>query len=196
MTKVSLKIISEEHRALSAMLQSLVLMAKRTHKETTANDFEVMRAILFYITEFPERLHHHKETEILFPMITKRTSEMKDVIDKLNAQHAQGEVAVHSLMNNLIAWEMMGQARQAQFLESVERYVDFYLDHMSVEANEVIPLAKKVLSEEDWKVLDAAFIDNQDPLTGAKPTKEYERLFTQVLSNAPNPIGLGCITDD
>jgi len=47
------------------------------------------------------------------------------------------------------------------------------------------------LSEEDWRVLDAAFIENQDPFAGAKLSKDYEKLFNQVLSNAPNPIGLG-----
>ena len=191
MNKISLKIIAEEHQALAAMLQSLILMAKRSHQETTSNDFEVMRAILFYITEFPERLHHHKETEILFPMISSRTNEVDKVIDKLNSQHAQGEAAVHRLMHYLISWEMMGETRQAQFVDAVKNYVDFYLDHMSVEANEIIPLAKKVLSEEDWQALDIAFMNNQDPLIGAKPSKEYERLFNQILSNAPNPIGLG-----
>jgi hypothetical protein len=29
--------------------------------------FDVLRAMLFYIDEFPERLHHTKESELLFP---------------------------------------------------------------------------------------------------------------------------------
>jgi hypothetical protein len=31
--------------------------------------FDVLRAMLFYIDEFPERLHHTKESELLFPKL-------------------------------------------------------------------------------------------------------------------------------
>ena len=109
MIRSSLRIISEEHQALSAILESLLLMAKRSSAETTANDFEVMRAMMFYVMEFPEKLHHTKETEILFPMVAARSPETRSTIKMLDEQHARGEAAVQGLMHRLIAWEMMGK---------------------------------------------------------------------------------------
>jgi hypothetical protein len=48
------------------------------------------------------------------------------------------------------------------------------------------------LSEEDWRVLDAAFAENADPLTGHfPPPAEYEKLFSMIVARAPAPIGLG-----
>ena len=35
-------------------------------------DFALLRAMLFYVDEFPERLHHHKEDELLFPRVRAR----------------------------------------------------------------------------------------------------------------------------
>lgn len=66
MKSTALKIIQDEHQALAAMLQSLVMMAKRSTEETTSGDFEVMRAMLFYIVEFPEKLHHTKKVKAYF----------------------------------------------------------------------------------------------------------------------------------
>jgi hypothetical protein len=34
--------------------------------------FDVLRAMLFYIDEFPERLHHPKESDLLFPKLARR----------------------------------------------------------------------------------------------------------------------------
>lgn len=193
MTSTALKIINDEHHALSAMLHSLLMMAKRTNDETTAGDFEVMRAMLFYITEFPEKLHHTKESGSLFPMVAARSSEVREVIKELDEQHAQGEAAVHKLMDKLIAWEMMGEKRQADFVREVEKYMEFYLDHMRKEMTIVIPVAQEVLSQDDWEILDSIFEQNKDPLTGHAPSKDFERLFNYILSNAPAPIGLGRI---
>ena len=52
----------------------------------------------------------------------------------------------------------------------MDRYIDFYLSHMRIEEEEVLPLALKHLSAEDWKELDTAFA-NRDPLTGHEPER-------------------------
>ncbi|MEK9720833.1 MAG: hemerythrin domain-containing protein, partial [Quisquiliibacterium sp.] len=65
----ALKIIHEEHRALAALLETLRLLAKRLGSTPDPRDLSLIRAIFFYIDEFPERLHHTKETELLFPRL-------------------------------------------------------------------------------------------------------------------------------
>ena len=190
MQRTSIKIISDEHQALAAMLYSLEMMAKRSSADTTAQDFEVMRAMIFYISEFPEKLHHSKESKSLFPMVAAKSPQTREIIKELDEQHAQGEKAVQQLMNLLVAWEMVGESRQQSFLAAVEKYKDFYLDHMRTEVNMIIPVAQEVLNSDDWEIIDSIFEQNKDPLTGHEPSKDFERLFLQILSNAPEPIGL------
>ena len=72
MTHESIRIIHDEHAALAAMLQSLRMMVKRGPGTDANSFFDVLRAMLFYIDEFPERLHHTKETELLFPPVAAR----------------------------------------------------------------------------------------------------------------------------
>jgi hemerythrin-like domain-containing protein len=192
MSHESIRIIHDEHAALAAMLQSLRMMVQRGPAQEPENFFDVLRAMLFYIDEFPERLHHTKETELLFPPVRARAPHLKDTLDKLDKDHAHGEATVRDLQHQLLAWELLGESRRAAFEQSVKRYLDFYLDHMRLEETVIMPEAEKVLTADDWKALDAAFATNCDPLTGKYPRDPiYDRLCTRIVMRAPSPIGLG-----
>lgn len=192
MAHASLRIIHDEHAALSAMLQSLRMMVRRGPGDGPEQYFDVLRAMLFYIDEFPERLHHTKETELLFPPVRARAPHLKDALDKLDRDHARGEAAVRELQHLLLAWELLGDSRRAAFEQAVGRYLDFYLEHMKLEETVILPEAEKVLSAQDWQALDEAFATNCDPLTGKYPRDPvYDRLFTRIVMRAPAPIGVG-----
>ena len=192
MTPSSLKIIRDEHSSLAAMLQSTRMLVERGPQDDARNFFDVLRAMLFYIDEFPERLHHPKETELLFPRVLKAAPETATAIARLDHDHEYTEKAVRDLQHMLIAWELMGESRRAAFTKAFTRYVDLYLSHMHLEEQEILPAAIEHLSAEDWKALDAAFEANRDPLTGHyPPEKDYERLFSRIVMAAPAPIGLG-----
>lgn len=187
----SIDIIRDEHVALAAMLRTLRLLLR--HAETTgrAPDFELLRAMLVYIDEFPERLHHPKESELLFPLVRERAPEAAAVIDRLERDHARGETAIRDLEHALLVYEMLGASRRGAFLESATQYVDAYLEHMRIEEVEILPLAQRVLTREDWSRLDAAFESNRDPLTGHEPDEIYRGLFSRITHRAPAPVGLG-----
>ncbi len=192
MAHESIRIIHEEHAALAAMLQSLRLMIQRGPGDTPESFFDVLRAMLFYIDEFPERLHHPKESELLFPRVLARAPQLKDTLDRLERDHAHGEAAVRELQHLLLAWDLLGESRRSVFELATLRYLDFYLEHMKLEETAVLPEAQKVLSPQDWALLDAAFVSNNDPLTGRHPRDPvYDRLFTRIVMRAPAPIGVG-----
>ena len=192
MVHESIRVIRDEHAALAAMLRSLVMMVERGPADEPAAFFDVVRAMLFYIDEFPERLHHPKETELLFPKIARAAPSTADAIARLDAEHERGEAAVRELQHKLLAWELLGESRKAAFNEAARTYVTFYLDHMRLEESLILPEAEHALSEAEWQELDAAFATNRDPLTGKyPPDPSYDRLFTRIVMKAPSPIGLG-----
>jgi len=192
MSRESLRIIHDEHDALSAMLRSIGMMVDRGPGNDPENFFDVLRAMLFYIDEFPERLHHTKESELLFPPVARLAPETREAIEKLEKDHQHGESAVRELQHLLLAWELIGDARRGAFESAAKRYLAFYLEHMRLEETVILPAAQRVLSATDWDELDAAFATNCDPLTGKYPRDPaYDRLFTRIVSQAPAPIGLG-----
>jgi hemerythrin-like domain-containing protein len=191
-TPASVRIILDEHAALSAMLVSLRQMVEHGPGDRPEAFFDVVRAMLFYIDEFPERLHHPKESDLLFPRVARCAPQTMDVIARLERDHMQGEAQVRELQHRLLAWELLGESRRAAFSEAAGRYVDFYLEHMRLEEREILPQAQAALTPQDWAELDAAFASNRDPLTGKYPPDPlYDRLFTRIVMTAPEPVGLG-----
>ncbi|MGC1172127.1 hemerythrin domain-containing protein [Polaromonas sp.] len=187
----TLQIIRDEHAAVAAVLRSLSMMLERGPGDEPERFFDVLRAMLFYIDEFPEKLHHPKESDLLFPRIARAAPELMPVIRRLESDHMMGEGKVRELQHLLLAWELIGESRHAAFAEAAQAYASFYLDHMRTEETQLLPAAQKALSADDWTQLDAAFQHERDPLAGGVRDPCYDRLFTRIVLTAPSPIGVG-----
>lgn len=193
MTHSSLRVIRDEHAALSAMLRSLSMMVREGEPAPQERDhhFAVLRAMLFYIDEFPEKLHHAKESRCLFPPVSRARPDLVAVIERLDQEHAKGEASVRELMHLLIAWECMGESRRSEFEQAVQRYVRFYLSHMQLEETEILPAAYEALSEQDWQAMDEGFAQHLDPFVSPRfADGPYRALFDRITQHAPAPIGL------
>ena len=191
MTHAAIRIIQDEHAALAAMLRSILLLLAQHRRQRTQPDFTALRAMLFYVDEFPEQRHHTKESELLFPKLRERTPLARELLEHLDQDHALGETKIRDLEHALLGFEMMGESRREAFEQAADRYVSFYLAHMAKEEQQILPLAEQVLTEQDWAELDAAFAANRDPLTGHEPEDDYRALFTRIVNLVPAPIGLG-----
>ena len=64
--KESLRIIRDEHRSMSSVLQALKELARMARDPGVRPDFRAFRAIVRYIDEYPEVMHHPKEDGFLF----------------------------------------------------------------------------------------------------------------------------------
>ena len=198
MVHESIRIIRDEHVALAGMLRSLRAMVERGPSRSTPsllepeNYFDVLRAMLFYIDEFPERVHHPKESDLLFPRVARMAPETLETIVRLERDHASSEADVRKLQHLLLAWELLGESRRAIFEQAVKSYLDSYLKHMLLEETVILPAAIRVLNDADWEELDAAFATNCDPLTGKYPRDPaYEEMFKRIVMRSPALIGEG-----
>lgn len=185
------QIIRDEHAALAAMLRSLLMLIDQGPGDQPERFFDVLRAMLFYIDEFPERLHHPKESNLLFPKLLRAEPELITVIRRLETDHIMGEGRVRELQHLLLAWELIGEPRREAFIQAANEYVKFYLDHMRTEETQLLAVAERSLSAEDWVELDKAFATDKDPLAGGARDASYDRLFTRIVLSAPAPIGVG-----
>jgi hemerythrin-like domain-containing protein len=191
MPHATLQIIRDEHAALAAVLRSLLMMMERGPGDEPERFFDVMRAMLFYIDEFPERRHHPKESDLLFPRLARASPALMPVIRRLESDHMSGEGKVRELQHLLLGWELIGESRRMAFADTAKVYVAFYLGHMHAEETQLLPAAEQLLSADDWAELDAAFARDRDPLAGGVRDPCYERLFTRIVRTAPAPIGVG-----
>jgi hemerythrin-like domain-containing protein len=189
MSHSATSIIRDEHRALGSMLRSLLMLVASGPGDQPHRFFDVLRAMLFYIDEFPERLHHPKESKLLFPKLAHAQPALAQVIGKLESDHVHGETRVRELQHLLLAWELMGEPRRAVFLAAVREYVTFYLEHMRIEESHLLPAAERSFSDADWAELDIAFAADRDPLAAGTHDTGLD------VMSAPEPIGVGPTLD-
>jgi hemerythrin-like domain-containing protein len=181
-------IIRTEHRSLAAVLHAL---AREIRDHGAAPDYGLLRLMVDYIDSFHQRFHHPKEDDFLFRAIRMCTREGDILLADLEAQHAEGDGWLQNLREAVNHLQASAGKRTAEFAHAVDLYADFHWKHMRQEEEEVIPLAERVLSAEDWRDIDAAFTDNDDPMFGKAPREEYAALFKLILSQAPPPVSYG-----
>jgi hemerythrin-like domain-containing protein len=181
--------IREEHRSIAAVLHGLKDLAREAQDARVKPDFAVFRAMLHYIDEFPEELHHPKEDQFLFPPIAARAPGAQALIDGLRREHQDGKRLIRELERSLVLFEDAWPAGAHDFRRAVDDYADFHWKHMRKEEEKLLPLAEKYLSAADWEVIDRAFDANLDPIAGVRE-QDFRTLFTRIVSLAPAPIGL------
>jgi len=187
---ISVDIIQQEHEHLSAVIQGMLYFVRAIKLGGTPPDLKVFRAMLYYITEYPEKTHHPKEDQYLFAKIKERTHQLDFELDALIEQHSRGEMLVHTLQDTLLEYEFAGAPAFDKFAEQVEQYVKFYYQHMRKEEEVILPVAKQVLHIADWQEVDQAFMENRKRLDDSGERYRYEQLFSLIVNISPAPIGV------
>ena len=185
----SLDIIHDEHRALAAMLSGMRTLVTNIEAGRLRPDFDLFAAMIRYIDEVPEVIHHPKEDQYLFAKLRQRCAEALPVIEQLEAEHRQGAARMKTLRDGLAAYRKHGDAGFVGFKMAVTTYLEQEWYHMNTEEHKIFPLARQYLTAEDWAEIDAAFLANDNPWQG--PAGEYEALFSKIVNMAPAPVGLG-----
>jgi hemerythrin-like domain-containing protein len=188
---IALAIIREEHRSLSAVTRSLRVLARDARDRGGAPDYQLFTLILDYVEGFSNRFHHPKEDACLFPALRLRSAEASEQLDILGGDHARGDELIRDLRYLLSRCRVGGAAAVETFAAAVEEYVDLQWRHVRLEEDVVMPLAENRLTQADWGPIDAAFQANDDPLFGARPREEFQRLFQLIVNMAPAPVGVG-----
>ena len=182
--------IRDEHRSISAVLHALKQLAKDAQDARVKPGFQVFRAMIRYIDEFPEQLHHPKEDQYLFARLGQRAPQARPLIDELQAEHVAGAKLVRDLEKALIAFEAGGPGGVGQFAAAVDAYARFHWDHMRKEEEQILPLAEQALSAEDWRAIEEAFAGNEDPIADLRE-HDFAQLYERIVRLAPDPVGLG-----
>jgi hemerythrin-like domain-containing protein len=182
--------LRDEHRSISAVLSGLRELARLAQEPGVRPDFAALRAMVYYIDAFPERLHHPKEDEHLFARLVARAPETGPLVRALQAEHVEGARLVRELERAVLGYEQSWPQGGAAFRDAVDAYAEFHWRHMRKEEQELLPIAEQRLGAEDWAAVEKAFRANEDPLADAAE-HDLQRLFRRIVEIAPAPVGLG-----
>lgn len=185
----AIEIIHDEHLALAAVLQGMSQLLIISKDKKVCPDFDLLTAMVKYITDVPEQLHHPKEDRYIFSLLKTRCSNSIPVIDLLEKQHKEGPERTVKLKKSLSYFIGLGISGLEQFSQELKVYMDQEWHHMNTEEDVVLPLAREFLTPDDWAGIYTAFVENGNPWQGLG--REYDKLFTKIVSLTPPPLGVG-----
>ncbi len=189
----ALSIIRGEHRTLTAVINALEHVATDMAVGKLTPDYKLLWSILYYIDEFPDRLHHPKEDTVLFPRIRARTGDIDDTLDELGRQHVNGHRHLNHLKSLLGYMEADIPGALTEFSEKVATYASFHWKHMQLEESVVLTKAVEAFTPEDWIEVAASFAANNDPLldSTARDKEWFRQFYRRIVTLVPEPWGVG-----
>jgi hemerythrin-like domain-containing protein len=182
--------IRHEHRNMAKVLRALREQAARlTVEDLTAERLDLIYRMLYYVRVFPNRQHHPKEENFLFPALLRRAPEMAGELDSLNQEHVAGDRALADLQNRFARLQdERSQAALVAFRDGVGAFVESEFAHMRHEEDTILPAAERALKDSDWAAIDRAFASNRDPLFDEEVEFGFEAL-RRSLASAAGPHG-------
>ena len=186
----SIRIIETEHRTISSVLHALKELTRMAGEPSVNPDFNAFRAVIRYVDEYPERMHHPKEDLYLFERLAAACPDALPLIERLKAEHTEGARLIRDLERALLIFEDGWPKGWREFADLVDQYVNFHWNHMRLEEKDILPLALRHFSAEDWAFVDQAFASNSDPLAQVDK-HDFQAMFTRLVNLAPAPVGLG-----
>lgn len=180
-------LIHREHQQLSMVVAGMQRLVKLLGAGVDVPRPVMFRSMLFYISEYPERLHHPKEERYLFARLRHRASDLDKTIDELEEQHVQGKARMRDIEHAFTRYELAGESALPVLREMVEEYAAFSANHRRLEEEVILPAARQWLTEEDWKELDEAFGSNRDPFGGDKVEADFGRFFATIVRAIREP---------
>ncbi|HEY0834816.1 MAG TPA: hemerythrin domain-containing protein [Azospirillum sp.] len=189
----ALRIISDEHQSLAAILHAVRFMLKEISAGRLTPDLELFQAMVHYLDAYAEQRHHPRE-DVLFRALRECTGEGgegAEALDTLAAEHAAGPQRIATLRRALDDFIADPRGVEA-FSEAFDRYADFYRGHMLLEEDVVLPLVRRHLTAEQWdaaeREIQAAEAKQAD---GDTAGEDFRALFSRLVECAPAPIGHG-----
>jgi len=167
-----------EHVNFASLLDILEKQLDLFHRGKPP-DYGMMLDIMFYMTHYPDVLHHPKE-ESAFARLKEREPRSGTILDRLTGQHARLKQCGDALV---IALDdiVNGSITRREHVEAPGRaYIAEFRSHMETEETQILPLAQKLLRDEDWESIEAAIRDVDDPLFSDTGGERYAALRRQI----------------
>jgi hemerythrin-like domain-containing protein len=98
--------------------------------------------------------HHTGEDELLFPLLRERAALDPELMDRMDAQHAQVNDAVTAVRAELPTWTASADAAAGQRIATlIDAAMPTLIDHLAQEERELLPIASATLTQSEWDAL-------------------------------------------
>ncbi|MFM2480394.1 hemerythrin domain-containing protein [Celerinatantimonas sp. YJH-8] len=172
--------IQNDHTNIAMLLKVLEHKLDLIRGEQAVK-YKLIADIISYLRDYSDQYHHPKE-DVIYDYFCKYRATDSQISERLKDEHIKlreltlelGEVVELILLDAVIPLD--------QFSQKLERFISAQWDHLNYEEDEIIPLLKASLTEDDWRSIEQDWQHNHvdDPLFGSHTDKQYQALAERI----------------
>ncbi|MCB1678248.1 MAG: hemerythrin domain-containing protein, partial [Halioglobus sp.] len=189
-----LRTLRAEHRHMSAIMH---LFAEQLDALETGEpvDTQVLFEIMDYMVSWPDRYHHPREDLVYGRLAEIDTVAARDVAD-LQSEHEKSAARGREVLHDIECWRQ-GAVSGTALVASGRAYLDHLRRHMAREESTVFPRMETVLSDGDWRDLEAEdrLQPVEDPVFGRRVHRQYRNLARKLRRNLRREVERGALLE-
>ncbi len=167
--------LNTDHRHFARILRLMSARFDAFHRGEDI-DYELIRDAMFYMTQYPDRVHHPRE-DLVFKRLIELAPETREAVEAQLAEHEElirSGAALHETLEQVLSDEPVPRDR----VEATARgYIDLLREHMIREEAQLLPMAERLLGDADWAAIDAELDAHVDPIFGDLGEQRYRNLI-------------------
>jgi hemerythrin-like domain-containing protein len=146
-------------------------------------DYRLMLDVVSYLRHFPDRIHHARE-DAAFARLVERNPALQRPIDLLRQEHRVIAAAGDNLLKLLSRAVEGALIGHAALEAAADAYLVYYRHHLAHEEREILPLAARLLSADDWRIVASAVASTPDPLFAEGFAERYRALRERIAARS------------
>ena len=167
-----------DHRNMSLLLDLLEAEIDRLAAYGEP-DYDFVRDIMLYMTEYPDVVHHPKE-DVVYQYLKSLRPEIHADLQRVEIDHQYLKESGVELQNDIDALSSGAILDPDELIEKLRHYTDQFREHMYWEEVELFSLADELQHYGDWSEVLIKNDEIGDPLFGSRVERKYRRLLTRI----------------
>jgi hemerythrin-like domain-containing protein len=167
-----------DHRNM-VMLLDLLEVEINSLATSGEPDYDLVRDIMLYVTEYPDVVHHPKE-DIVYRHLKSLRTEIHTDLERVETDHQNLEQLGRKLRNGIEAISNGAKLDRDELIEKLYQYMDQLREHMYWEEENLFSLADELQHFGDWSEVVLKNNEISDPLFGSRVERKYGRLLARI----------------
>ncbi|MET0251110.1 MAG: alpha/beta hydrolase fold domain-containing protein [Novosphingobium sp.] len=166
--------LRNDHRRAMRLVSLLVERVERLRR-LEPDDVRLTYDIFRYMVDFVDRRHHAREDRVIAVLLARDPS-LSGHVAHITRAHDGLRIEGETLLRELAALRERRGVEGRAIVPRLSNYTAALASHFSGEERELFDRAE-LLTEEDWRAIDAPEQSGEDPLFGPQVDEAYARLF-------------------
>jgi hemerythrin-like domain-containing protein len=142
-------------------------------------DYDVIREVINYFLSFPDIYHHPKE-DLVFAKLKERAPEVAADIGDLRREHERLSASSRELVDGITSVLDDALVPRESLARWGWRFIELQRQHMAMEEQLFFPAAERIFNAQDWKQLEVAMTDQEDPLFGEAVGVHFDSISERI----------------